>query len=339
MKKKIISATKILFFLAIGVFFIWIFWRKLTHDQKAEIWESFFYANYFWIVVSILLGIFSHLIRSYRWKSLLEPMHYNPKLSNTFFAVMIGYLANTAVPRLGEITRCGILNKYERIPLSKSFGTVMVERSIDLVTFLLLFFINLFIFYDKLSLYVDERIYQPLSERLGFDQDSYLVIAFLGITLILIGVFFIFFRKYVRHLAIYQKIKSLAVGFWDGLWAITRIKRPFVFIFQSVMIWFLYYLMIYVCFFSLPQTSHLGPEVALSLLIFGSIGIMVVQGGIGIYPAIIAETLVLYGIATTHGYALGWLGWTAQTLMIVITGFISLILLPIFNKRNVHATS
>lgn len=132
-------------------------------------------------------------------------------------------------------------------------------------------------------------------------------------------------------------MKELVTGFWHGLWAVTRIKRPFVFIFQTFMIWFLYYLMIYVCFFAMPQTSHLGWEVAFSLLIFGSIGIMVVQGGIGIYPAIIAETLVLYDIPTTYGYALGWLGWTAQTLMIVITGFVSLILLPVFNKTNENA--
>jgi len=107
-----------------------------------------------------------------------------------------------------------------------------------------------------------------------------------------------------------------------------------MFIFQSLFIWVLYFLMIYVCFFSLPETSHLGVGAALSMLIFGSIGIMVVQGGIGIYPAIIAETLVLYNITNTTGYALGWLTWSAQTLMIVIAGFASLILLPILNKKT-----
>ncbi|MBE0638659.1 MAG: flippase-like domain-containing protein [Bacteroidales bacterium] len=337
MKRNIASALKILFFLAIGIFFIWIFLRKLTPDQKHEIWVSFIHANYFWLLLSIVLGVISHIIRSYRWNSLLEPMGYHPKIKNTFFAVMVGYLANTALPRLGEVTRCGVLNKYENIPMSKSFGTVLVERSLDLAVFVLLFFINLFIFSDKLSLYVDEKVYAPLSEKINFDDGSRYLLYIIGASFLMLILAFIFLRKRISHYRFYQKIKELVTGFWHGLWAVTRIKRPFLFIFQTIMIWFLYYLMIYVCFFTMPQTSHLGLETALSLLIFGSIGIMLVQGGIGIYPAIIAETLILYNIPTTYGYALGWLGWTAQTLMIVITGLISLILLPVFNKTKDHA--
>jgi glycosyltransferase 2 family protein len=339
LKRNLASALKILFFLAIGVFFIWIFLRKLTPDQKQEIWNAFITANYAWLVLSIFLGIVSHIIRAYRWNSLLQPMGYRPEIKNTFFAVMIGYLANTALPRLGEVTRCGVLNKYENVPVSKSFGTVLVERSIDLLTFVMLFFVNLFLFYDKLSLYVDEKVYQPLIEKFSFLDDSSAKFYPLVLLVLLFIILFVVFRKYFRHFRLYQKLKELAKGFWHGLWAVTKIKRPFVFIFQSVMIWLLYYLMIYVCFFAMPQTSHLGLEVAFSLLIFGSIGIMLVQGGIGIYPAIIAETLVLYDVSTTYGYALGWLGWTAQTLMIVITGLVSLILLPVFNKTKKHATT
>lgn len=250
---------------------------------------------------------------------------------------MVGYLANTALPRLGEVTRCGVLNKYEKIPMSKSFGTVMVERSLDLAVFVLLFFINLIIFSDKLSIYVDEKVYGPLSEKFNFENGSNHLLLIVGAIILGIIVIFFLLRHKIRHYKIYQKFMELVQGFWHGLWAVTKIKRPWIFIFQSFMIWFLYYLMIYVCFFTMPQTSHLGLETALSLLIFGSIGIMLVQGGIGIYPAIIAETLVLYNIPTTYGYALGWLGWTAQTLMIVITGFISLILLPVFNKTKENA--
>lgn len=338
MKRNLASALKILFFLAIGIFFIWIFLRKLTPDQKQEIWNAFITANYAWLVLSILLGIISHIIRAYRWNSLLEPMGYRPKVTNTFFAVMVGYLANTALPRLGEVTRCGVLNKYEKVPVGKSLGTVLIERSIDLLTFVILFFVNLFLFYDKLSLYVDQKVFGPLSEKFNFMEGASSGFYLLVLLVLLFILLLVFFRKYFRHYKLYQKLKELAKGFWHGLWAVTKIRRPVVFILQSVMIWLLYYLMIYVCFFAMPQTSHLGFEVAFSLLIFGSIGIMLVQGGIGIYPAIIAETLLLYNVSTTYGYALGWLGWTAQTLMIVIAGLVSLILLPILNKTKQHAT-
>ncbi|HPE34729.1 MAG TPA: lysylphosphatidylglycerol synthase transmembrane domain-containing protein [Bacteroidales bacterium] len=337
MKKNLATAFKILFFLAIGIFFIWIFLHKLTPDQKNDIWESFISANYLWVILSIFLGIFSHIVRAYRWNSLLEPMGYHPNIKNTFFAVMVGYLANTAVPRLGEVTRCGVLNKYEKIPLAKSLGTVLVERSLDLLVFLILFTINLIIFYDKLGEYFDKRVYQPLADRFQIENSAgFLLLIILGIAVVLLLVF-LGLRKKIRHYRIYKVIRELISGFWHGLWAVTRIKRPLMFVFQSFLIWLLYYLMIYICFFAMPQTSHLGFDAALSLLMFGSIGIMVVQGGIGIYPLIIAETLILYDISTTYGYALGWLSWTAQTLMIVIVGLLSLLLLPVFNKNENYA--
>jgi len=334
LKKNLSSVIKILFFLAIGVFFIWLFLRQLSLEQKREIWQSFITANYSWVILSIFIGILSHVVRAYRWRILMEPMGYHPKISNTFFAVMIGYLANMALPRLGEVTRCGVMNKYEKIPINKAIGTVIVERSIDMVVFLLLFFINLFIFFDELHHYVDSKVYNPLMEKLNIsDEMSSYLYALLGVFVLLIALFFLI-RKRISHLKVYQKLEQIIIGFWNGLWSVTKIKKPFLFIFQSLLIWVLYYLMIYVCIFSLKETSHLGADAVLSMLIFGSIGIIVVQGGIGIYPAIIAETLVLYGIVNTYGYALGWLTWTAQTVMILVAGILSLILLPIYNKTT-----
>lgn len=332
MKRNLVLALKILFFLSIGIFFIWIFLRKLTPDEKQQIWVNFLNANYFWLAVSVILGIISHIVRARRWNLLLEPMGYHPGLRNTFFAVMIGYLANTALPRLGEVTRCGVLNKYEKIPLPKSFGTVLIERSLDLAVFILLFFMNLLLFYDKLGIYVNEKIFRPLSNKFTFENSAVVTIALILFLFLLITSVIYFGRHKLRHFRIYQKVKELVSGFLHGLKAITQLKRPFAFVFQTLLIWFLYYMMIYVCFFAMPETSHLGLDVALSLLIFGSIGIMLVQGGIGIYPAIIAETLLLYNIPATYGYALGWLGWLAQTIMIIAVGLISLVLLPVFNK-------
>ena len=337
MKKKLISAFKIAFFLSIGIFFIWIFLRKLTPEQKLDIWNSFISADFSWLLLALVIGFFSHLVRALRWRMLLEPIGHKPGLSNTFLAVMIGYFANMALPRLGEVTRCGVLNKYERIPLNKSIGTVIIERSIDMVVFILLFFINFIIFFDKLEYYVDEKVFKPLSDKFSFSAETltnYLLI-FIGV-LLLVGVFFFVFRKKLAKSKLAVKVRHLLLGFWHGLWSVTKIKNPVAFIFQSILIWVLYFLMIWVCVFSLPETSHLGIGAGLSMLIFGSIGIMIVQGGIGIYPAIIAEITAIYGIQTTTGYALGWLTWTAQTILIVFLGIMSLIILPILNKKPQH---
>lgn len=333
MNKKARSAFKILFFLSIGIFFIWIFLRKLTPDQKLEIWDSFIHANFSWLVLALIIGFFSHLVRAMRWRMLLNPLGYHPKLSNTFYAVMIGYFANMALPRLGEVTRCGVLAKYEKIPMNKSIGTVIVERSIDMVVFITLFFINFIVFFDKLNLYVEEKVFTPLGEKFQYAQAStYIIVLLLSLVAIVLFLFFLF-RNKIAETKIYKNGKEILLGFWHGLRSVTKIKKPVSFIFQSFFIWILYFLMIYVCVFSLPETSHLGVGAGLSMLIFGSIGIMIVQGGIGIYPVIIAETLAIYGIQATTGYALGWLTWTAQTLLIVVAGIISLIVLPIINKK------
>ncbi len=155
----------------------------------------------------------------------MEPMGYNPGVSNTFFAVMIGYLANMALPRLGEVTRCGVLNKYEKIPMNKAIGTVVVERSIDMVVFILLFFFNLFIFFDKLHHYVEEKVYQPMAEKFNLSEESttylYVFLIFFGL---MIGLFFLV-RKRIRHLKFYQKSKEIGIGFWHGLVAVTKIKN------------------------------------------------------------------------------------------------------------------
>jgi glycosyltransferase 2 family protein len=334
LKKLLASAFKIAIFLSIGIFFIWLFLRKLTHEQKIEIWNYFVHANYFWLLIALFIGLLSHYLRALRWRSMLAAIGYTPSVINIFLAVMIGYFANLALPRLGEVTRCGVLNRYENIPINKSLGTVIAERSIDMVVFVILFLLNLFLFFDKLENYVNAKVLSPLMEKFFKESDDVNPLWYLVIFLLVIALIALLFRKKILHTKFYVRIKDIFVGFWHGLWAVSKIKKPFTFIFQSFMIWFLYYAMIYVCIFTLTETSTLGWGAGLSMLIFGSIGIMIVQGGIGIYPAIIAETLVIYGIPPTTGYALGWLTWIAQTITIVLVGVVSLIILPIINKHQ-----
>jgi hypothetical protein len=332
-----VSAIKLLFFLGIGVLFIWLFMRQLTAEQKSEIWVSLKNANYFWAVVSIILGIFSHLLRAIRWKMLLSPMGYKPGISNTFAAVMAGYLANLALPRLGEVTRCTILVKYEKIPLQKSFGTVVVERAIDMLIFTGLFFINLYIQFNNIKEYVYDKIYAPLSGKFAFLQNLNMLFYYmLALGMILILILYIYRRRF-SHLPIYKSIRSLILGFIDGLKSVVRVRRPLLFVFISLLIWVMYFLMLYVCLFSFTETSGLGFHAAFAMLIFGSIGIIIVQGGIGIYPAILAETAAIYGVASTTGYALGWFAWSAQTIIIIALGVAALILLPLINRNGLQA--
>ena len=335
MNPKLKNAIRFTVFLGIGIFFIWIFLRNLTAEQKQEIISSMANANYWWIALAIPLGILSHFVRAMRWKMLIQTMGYKPGNSNMFFAVMIGYLANLALPRLGEVSRCTILTKYENVPFQKSFGTVITERVLDMLVFILLFFVNLALQADRLSGYIDEKIYIPLQEKLHLSYNlsgafSILILIFI----VMFGVIFLVFRKKIIANTLYIKIKNMALGFVEGIKSLIKVRNLWLFFFYTFSIWALYLLMAYIVFFSVPASSGVGLNAGLAVLVFGSVGFMVVQGGIGIYPAIVAETLVLYGVASAQGYALGWLIWTSQNLTIVLVGIVSLVLLPLLNNRK-----
>ncbi len=335
MKKALVTIGKLLFFLGLGVFFIWLFVRHLTPVEKKEIWESFGQAKYLWILLSLVIGVISHISRSIRWKMLMEPMGYHPRFSNVFFAVFIGYFANLALPRLGEVSRCGVLAKYEKIPFQKAFGTVVTERAIDILTFMLLFLLNLALQFSKVYSYISQKIILPIREKItAIDGTNYLIYVFLITGVILFIFIFYFLRKRFNHTRLYKKIKEVVQGFIEGLKSLTRIKKPGWFIFHSILIWILYFAMTYVVFNCLPETRGLPVTAGFAVFVFATIGVMIVQGGIGIYPAIVAETLFLYHIPETKGYAMGWLLWSGQTIMIVIAGIISLILLPLINKAS-----
>jgi uncharacterized protein (TIRG00374 family) len=332
---KLKNLIRFTVFLGIGIFFIWIFLRNLSAEQKQEIILSMGNANYWWIALAIPLGILSHYIRAIRWKMLIETMDYKPKNSNMFYAVMIGYFANLALPRLGEVSRCTVLAKYENVPFQKSFGTVITERVLDMMVFMLLFFLNLALQAERLSGYIDENIYKPIQAKLNLSYNlsgafTILIVAFA----VVFGILFFVFRKKITTNKLYIKIITMANGFVEGMKSLVKVRNLWLFFLYTASIWALYLLMAYVVFFSIPGSSGLGLDAGLAVLVFGSIGIMVVQGGIGIYPAIVAETLVLYGVASVQGYALGWLIWTSQNLTIVLVGIISLILLPIVNNRK-----
>lgn len=322
-------------FMGIGLFFIWLFMRNLSGQQKHEIFQSFKIANYSWMIVAFILGIFSHIARAARWKILLNPLGYKPKGTNVFMAVMIGYLANLVLPRLGEVSRCGILARYEKIPFNKSFGTVISERVIDMLTFVLLFLIMIFTQSGKIQVYINQKIYAPLQQKFAFDLvgSGYLTLLLIGAFAVMVLTIWFIHRRF-SHTRFYQKIYSLMIGFLEGMRSLVRIKKPFMFVVYTIIIWILYLLMAYVVFFSLNETAGLGLDAGLAVLVFGSVGIMVVQGGIGIYPAIVAETLFLWNVPETKGYALGWLIWASQTIMIIIAGIFSLVLLPIYNRRK-----
>jgi uncharacterized protein (TIRG00374 family) len=335
LKKSLLDITKFLLFFSVGIFFIWLSVRNLSQADIDSIMNSFVTANYFWVVPCVFVGIFSHMLRARRWIILMEPMGYNPSLKNTFFAVMIGYFVNMALPRFGEVTRCGILNKYEKIPFNKSFGTVITERVFDMIIFIILFIVILLTQYDRFGSYLETNFFAPLKNKLP-DLDAAFH-AFLWSTMLIVMLALLLMWVY-RHTLLQNqfiaRIWRVLRGFLSGVRSLTRIKRPMEFIILTIGIWIMYFLMVYLCFFSIPETNMLGPSAGFSVLVLGSFGIIITPGGIGLYPVIVAETLKAYHIGYTYGLALGWISWAAQSFMIIATGSISFVLLAFSKKKN-----
>lgn len=329
MRKKIGNIIKFVFFVGLGIFFIYWFLSKLTSDEKAQIWQAFDSVNYFWVAVVFVTGVLSHVIRALRWRLLFEPLGYKPRVSTTFGAVMIAYLANLAVPRLGEVLRCGVLNQYEKVPIQTSLGTVVTERIIDLIGFVLTVLLGLVLEFNLLKDY----LYDALSQKMAVPSLATLAIA--GIAgLLLCIVLYRIFRKRLMQIPLFIKVKTTIIDFWQGIKSILHLRRPWLFVIYSLLIYVLYFLGGYIAFLVLPETMHLTLVAALMVYIFGSVGMMVTPGGIGLYPALIAETLAIYKITKPIGYALGWISWGVQQIVTLVFGMGYLIALPLMRKKN-----
>ncbi len=332
MKKRIITILQYVIFLGLGIFLVWWSSRNIDENDWMEIKHSISNAN-FWIAFPILSLLFlSHWLRALRWIILMEPLGYKPRKSNTFFAVMIGYLANLAVPRLGEVLKCTLLARYEKIPAEKLFGTMILERVIDVISLLIVIILTIITQTEVFSKFISQYIL--VNDFNWRSVMSYKILIIIFLSLIILFIFVRYFLKRFKRTKLIHNINKLLRGVFLGLFSIRKIQHKFLFFFYSIAIWGLYYFSTYLGLFALKETSMLGLTEALSVLSFGSIGMIITQGGIGAYQLIIQNTMLLYDINENIGLAFGWLLWLAQTFVVLFLGLLSFGLLPYFNRKK-----
>jgi len=301
-----------------------------------ELRHSFASANYWFIGVYLLFGFLSLLTRAYRWNILIEPLNYHPSFLNSFYALNTGYLANFAFPRLGELTRCVSLSRAEKIPVDKLFGTVIVERVIDLMMVMILLVLLVIFRFEFFGKWLWENIFGPLVDKLNESIGGawILLVALIGIPVIIVIVYYVF-RKKLSQISFIQKIKSIIKGIFDGLKSIYKLKRRWAFILHSCLIWICYWGMTYGAVFALPETSVLKPIDGLFILIVGSFGfILPAQGGIGAYHLITALGLTLYNIPREAGLTYATITHGAQMIMLIVLGSISFMILFAVQRRS-----
>ena len=335
MRKRLFSILQFCIFFGLGIFLVWWSIHKMNNKNWEDCKASMQSARYLLLIPVFLIITLSHISRAIRWKILMAPMGYNPSLINTFCAVMVGYLANLAFPRLGEVLKCTILGKYEKVPPDKLIGTILVERAVDVVSLAIVFVIALISQADIIGAYAK----QTINDKFLSGTKEYLLIKFLILIAVITLIYFLFkflFRRF-GHTVFVNKIKNIVTGIGIGLSTIKVLKNKWTFIFHSILIWSCYAAGTYIGFFAIKETSGLPFAAAFPVLAFASIGMILTPGGIGAYPLFIMQVMALYDIEEGFGFANGTLQWAAQFMIILVVGFISLLLLPLYNKKIKHA--
>ncbi len=337
MKNKVVSSIKYILLLAIGMGLLYLAFRG--NDPKKML-RDIASANYFWVFLSLFVSILAYISRAMRWNMLIESLGYKPKVRNTYWALLFGYFANLAIPRLGEVSRCGALSRKEKIPFNELLGTVVIERVVDILmlglSLMLVSILEFGLLKDFAMRAFNFHLYPAHSSFILFVNSWKFVALLLSplILLIFLQLFFSWHKK--KQSPMFEKITNLFLGIIRGFQTILKMKDNWKFIAHTFFIWTMYFIVSYVCFFSISATSGLSPKDGLFIFSVGGIGMTApVQGGFGIYHLLISQALTLFGIPIAEGLVYATIVHTSQTLLVLLMGGISVIYFLNPNKNNI----
>ncbi len=346
MSPKLKSALRFLLFLGLGVTILGLVFRSQNTAFQEQcrldgvpaeqcslmdkLLHDFSTVHLGWMALVVAAFTVSNMFRAWRWQMLLEPMGYRAGFANSFLTILLGYFANLGFPRMGEVVRAGALARYEHIPMERVMGTLVVDRLMDFVCLGVVVGLAFLFEADTLLSFIQTR-----QTGSGSIWQSPLVLS--GLAAIVLGCAFVwFFRKKIVALPLFQRIAGLVEGFWDGLRSVFRLRHAGLFVAYSLGIWLMFYLQ---CWFNLkafPPTAHLGADAALMIFVFGTLGFVIpAPGGMGSFHALAIAGLSLYAINGSDAFSYANIAFFAiQIFYNVIAGLLSLLLLPILNKKG-----
>ncbi|MCK5691279.1 MAG: flippase-like domain-containing protein [Bacteroidales bacterium] len=334
MKKFVVQILKIAAFLALGILLLYFAFRGVAFDELSSTLQK---VNFWWIGLSLLFAGLSFLSRARRWMLLIEPLGFKPSFKSTYHSLMVGYLSNYALPRLGEVTRCVTLGNKEEIPVDSLFGTVIIERVVDLLMLMLILLVLLFSWMEKFGAFFGEQVLQPMQKKLLELFGGTLVFwMIIGIAILLVFLLLYLFRKRLERFSLVRKIGDFLKGIQLGLKSIYRMKRKWEFVLHSVLIWFLYILMTWVVVYALEELSGLTFIDGMFLLVIGGLGMSApVTAGIGAYHWITSRGLMfVYGFSLETGSAYAILAHESNSLLTILLGAISYMILMLSRKKS-----
>ena len=330
MKETFLKIVKISIFILIGIILFWLVYRNQDIESIKSALQK---ANYWWLLLSLFFGVLSHISRAVRWRLLIEPLGYKPRRLTLFYSVMIMYLTNLAIPRSGELVRCSLVSRYEKVPFTSLLGTVITERIIDMIILMILAII---VVITQFSVVLDflqnnESAQQTIDK---ISQSAGILIGLLAIMIIFIFLLVIF-RKKITKTKLYKKFQKIIDDFIAGIKSVIALKNKWHFIAHSLFIWSMYFVMIYVAFMAFDFTKDFGLMVGLTAFVMASFGMVFPSpGGIGSWHFMIIETLFIYGLSKTNGSAFAFGAHESQLVMLIVVGFISLIAISMIKQKN-----
>ena len=327
MKKIIKKAFKVVLPLALGGFILLWVYKDFDFSRVGEVLEHGM--NYWWMLLTLVFGVFSHVLRGWRWKQTLAPLGAYPKTSDCVNAIFVSYAANLVVPRIGEISRCGILSKYDNVSFSKSLGTVVTERLIDTLCVALI---------TGLTLVLQMKVFKSFFAETGTDLGSvthlFTTASFYIILLCAVGVIILLYYL-LRTLSFFEKVKGVALNVWEGILSLKNVKNKPLFVLYTFLIWLFYFLQFYLSFYCFGFSSNLGIEAGLVMFVVGSIAVVVpTPNGAGRWHFAVISMMMLYGVSKTDAGIFALLVHGIQTFLIILLGIYGVTALSFTNKKQ-----
>ena len=325
-RKKIFKKVlQVVFPLLLGAFILFWVYRDFSFQRVWEVLTGGM--NYGWILVSLVFGVFANLFRGWRWKLALEPLGESPKAANCVYAIFISYASNLVIPRVGEVTRCGVLSKYDGVSFSKSLGTVVSERMIDTLCVGLI---------TGLTLLLQMPVFANFFAETGTNVDRYAEVLtsahfYLIVVCVLAALVLVFFL--VRNIALFAKVKGILQNVWQGIVALKDIKQIPIYIIYTVGIWVCYFLEFYLAFYAFGFSAHLGVSAGLVMFVVGTLAVIVpTPNGAGPWHFAVMTMMVLYGVGKEDAGIFALLVHGIQTFLLILLGIYGLSALPFTNK-------
>ncbi|MBK9733549.1 MAG: flippase-like domain-containing protein [Saprospiraceae bacterium] len=349
MQKHLSKLAKVSLFFGIGIIILYLVYQRQNVAFQADcsikgipesecsllgkVLHDISGANYLWVVVTMILFMITNVFRALRWKMMFEALGYKPRFINLIGTIMINYLANLGIPRSGEVIRAGLISQYEDIPVEQALGTIFTDRIFDVLMLLIVIGLAMLFGGSDFLAYLEQNINPGL--KFGAIINNPLLIVFIIVAL-LSGIYLLYIsRNKMKNSTFGKKIYGLITGFSDGVQSVKNVSSVPLFLFYTLSIWVIYYLMMYFAFFAFAPTAHLGPIAGLVIFVFGSLGILIpTPGGMGSYHYLVGEALAMYGINGSDAFSFANIVFfSIQIFINIVFGIISLIGLPIINKK------